>query len=355
MSYTYLQEQGEESLADSYLDIPQSVLSKLKNTQDKSYCSDNETESCQSFQSGTTYAHSTADPGEDQLTFWQEDFHAKTLVQQVKEQELPEHVRDCGKSMRELLTKYGLALSLPKTHHCFELGDLELSSKIWPRWGMMLDGACWELGMSVRRTSEIGCGYSHMIPTPRAQEPSQTSQGYGDCLNDVVMGRKGWDKKIKEMWPTPLRSDWKRRGPNSKQQGLPEKVRAIHTWPTPTTMDKLPPKSVEALHKEATQARPGRSRPANLRDCVHPEQMKAWPTPTAHNAKEQDSPSEATRNTPSLCHQARGGDKTQPRHLNPAWVEWLMGWPIGWTDLKPLETAKFRNVQQWHLEFYQKD
>ena len=30
--------------------------------------------------------------------------------------------------------------------------------------------------------------------------------------------------------------------------------------------------------------------------------------------------------------------------LNPEWVEWLMGWPIGWTDLKPLETDKF---QQW--------
>ena len=28
--------------------------------------------------------------------------------------------------------------------------------------------------------------------------------------------------------------------------------------------------------------------------------------------------------------------------LNPTWVEWLMGWPVGWTDLKPLETAKFQ-------------
>lgn len=27
--------------------------------------------------------------------------------------------------------------------------------------------------------------------------------------------------------------------------------------------------------------------------------------------------------------------------LNPEWVEWLMGWPIGWTDLKPLATDKF--------------
>ncbi|EIE01503.1 hypothetical protein LEP1GSC185_3961 [Leptospira licerasiae serovar Varillal str. VAR 010] len=27
--------------------------------------------------------------------------------------------------------------------------------------------------------------------------------------------------------------------------------------------------------------------------------------------------------------------------LNPDWVEWLMGWPVGWTGLKPLETAKY--------------
>ena len=28
--------------------------------------------------------------------------------------------------------------------------------------------------------------------------------------------------------------------------------------------------------------------------------------------------------------------------LNPEFVEWLMGWPIGWTDSEPLGMAKFR-------------
>jgi DNA (cytosine-5)-methyltransferase 1 len=32
--------------------------------------------------------------------------------------------------------------------------------------------------------------------------------------------------------------------------------------------------------------------------------------------------------------------------LNPPWVEWLMAWPIGWTDLKPLGTDKF---QRWRF------
>jgi hypothetical protein len=64
-----------------------------------------------------------------------------------------------------------------------------------------------------------------------------------------------------------------------------------------------------------------------------------WPTPTAHNAKEGGFPSEHERNTPTLAAQAGGS-------LNPTWVEWLMGWPLGWTDLKPLETGRFPSAPQ---------
>jgi hypothetical protein len=31
--------------------------------------------------------------------------------------------------------------------------------------------------------------------------------------------------------------------------------------------------------------------------------------------------------------------------LNPEWVEWLMGWPRGWTDLGPLNPQTFRAWQ----------
>lgn len=30
--------------------------------------------------------------------------------------------------------------------------------------------------------------------------------------------------------------------------------------------------------------------------------------------------------------------------LNPDWTEWLMGWPIGWTNIKPLEKEE---VEEW--------
>jgi hypothetical protein len=28
--------------------------------------------------------------------------------------------------------------------------------------------------------------------------------------------------------------------------------------------------------------------------------------------------------------------------------EWMMGWPIGWTELRPLETARFQEWRDWH-------
>ena len=46
-------------------------------------------------------------------------------------------------------------------------------------------------------------------------------------------------------------------------------------------------------------------------------------------------------------------DKEEIRgQMNPDWTEWLMGWPIGWTELKPLAMDKFQSWQQQHSEFY---
>ena len=66
-------------------------------------------------------------------------------------------------------------------------------------------------------------------------------------------------------------------------------------------------------------------------------QMKMWPTPTAHLHKEGGYPAEYTRNTPTLTAVAtESEDKPHSSgSLNPTWVEWLMGFPEGWTDLNP--------------------
>ena len=60
----------------------------------------------------------------------------------------------------------------------------------------------------------------------------------------------------------------------------------------------------------------------------------SWlPTPTCHNAKEGNYPAERNRNTPLLATHVGG-------KIHPEFTEWMMGWPLGWTDLKPLETDK---------------
>jgi len=39
--------------------------------------------------------------------------------------------------------------------------------------------------------------------------------------------------------------------------------------------------------------------------------------------------------------------------MNSDWTEWLMGWPIGWTAQRPLETAKFQQWLSSHFTFLQ--
>lgn len=76
------------------------------------------------------------------------------------------------------------------------------------------------------------------------------------------------------------------------------------------------------------------------------KRKEVFPTPTCHTNKEGDYPSEANRNTPSLTHVARGGDLTLANKLNPRWLEWLMGWPIGLSSLEPLAMDKFHSHMQ---------
>jgi hypothetical protein len=66
--------------------------------------------------------------------------------------------------------------------------------------------------------------------------------------------------------------------------------------------------------------------------------VKIWPTPNARD----------WQGAPGAGCRARGGRRSSlpgslkdlegSGTLNPMWVEWLMGFPVGWTDLSNLET-----------------
>jgi hypothetical protein len=68
-----------------------------------------------------------------------------------------------------------------------------------------------------------------------------------------------------------------------------------------------------------------------------------WPTPTTPSGGGNCGGSGAYKNA------IKNGTHI-PHSINPNLYEWLMGWPIGWTDLKPLAMGKWPFVPQQHGE-----
>ena len=82
-----------------------------------------------------------------------------------------------------------------------------------------------------------------------------------------------------------------------------------------------------------------------------------WPTPLAHDTK-TDCASERKRDTPHMETEIKirlGLPIQLNLVLHPWWIEMLMGWPIGWTDLRPLEMDKFHLWRQQHGEFLEEN
>ena len=81
---------------------------------------------------------------------------------------------------------------------------------------------------------------------------------------------------------------------------------------------------------------------------THGKGCGLWPTPRASDYKGATSPDAmskvASRGFYPNLPEAVAASVPNGGALNPEWDEWLMGWLIGWTELKPLEMAKFR---QW--------
>lgn len=349
MSYTYLQEQGEEFTAGNYSDIPPFALLKSKAIAGKSCTSANETESFQDFQYGTTSQLLMEDHGKAQLTLLPVDSLAKTSAPPAKEQDWPGSVQAYGQNLRASLERYNLNLRLSKTPLCSELAGLSPSCKTLPKWGMTHAGACWELGMRAHLIRETECGY---LPTPAARDHkgSYTKEALVrkdgkhrlDALPQVVDALNGrYGEKIKQAvqsktWPTPTKAEAGKisNQPNYGQIGLSNHPRIVG----------LP------------------DRPKGKKDVAGGTKTpQKWPTPNTSDANGANLPHDVGRHylrTEVLPAEIQKTNCTEARNhgqLNPSWVEWLMGWPIGASDLLPLETAKFRNVQPWHLIFSAKD
>lgn len=289
---------------------------------------------------GMTFAPLTEDRGAELLTLFQAASRARTSAPRGGAQESTEHAADSGAKWHESSVKYDPALCSWKTYRSLWEEALPWSSVTLPRWGMTRNGLVLQHPISERPISATGSGllaptHSGNWPTPtcadtRTDKLKSTQQKEGS-MHSVSLAQ------VAQMWParwaTPSATDGTRGGTvaeNMTGQSLTQQVNTLK-FATPQARD----------FRSGQQSRwddPRRTR--NLNDRI-----AKFPTPTCmdHIERKGMRPSrEETGRTTGYLSEA------VPGQLNPTWVEWLMGWPLGWTDLKPLETDKFREWQQQH-------
>jgi hypothetical protein len=216
---------------------------------------------------------------------------------------------------------------------------------------MMRNGECWELTTWERRTNEIESG---LLPTPLASIATHGGPNQRDSS-----GRPGLQMAAM-MWPTPSAHKQTASGdlvnrdgtpwdgvskPHSKATGKPVQTALLDKikYSTPPVNDaknsSLPPSQI---NRDGPVGDAMRNRPAPRTDEI---ESGSWATPQARDFRTgQKSRWDNPKRTRNLNDQVGG-------QLNPDWVEWLMGWPVGWTDLQPLETDKFQQWQQQHSGF----
>ena len=191
-----------------------------------------------------------------------------------------------------------------------------LYSGSFPKQGMMQNGQLYQQVLWEPAIKEADGG---SLPTPTASDVE------GGVAKDVQYenGHFFRENKKGERWGVKLRD-------------------AVSILPTPTTMDYLPQRSVNSMVKQVTEHRKGRTNLANLREAVNPQavelfnHLQSLPTPTAREWK--DGSSQSLKNCKMQHTLGRAIHHTYPQngenmYLNPYFVEEMMGYEIGWTDL----------------------
>ena len=166
MSWHYLRELEGESLEDicSGGELLQPLKSKI--THAEFYCNGKLMDSYLDSLSGTTYEPSMESLGEEKSMSSQAVFHAKILVPQEKESALMESVQDFGEKWQGSFAKYDPATHSLRTHQCSLFEDSTEYCVTLPKWGLMLNGECWEQQTLEQSTRGIESGLSPNLPPP---------------------------------------------------------------------------------------------------------------------------------------------------------------------------------------------
>ena len=255
------------------------------------------------------------------------DSLVKTSASQARAQDLPESAAASGTSSTGLSTKLSRTTRLLKTCQPFGLKDWTTYSGRSLRSGMTRSGTVYPLQPLALLTDATESG---LWPTPRAQDSKHGAATDWELTTDHA-GTVGSLRVqvVKRMWPTPT-AVWRPMEGNVRI--LREKVLAG-----------------EMTEQEAT-AMLGKS-PFEAQGTI----PQMWPTPAARDYRGAngyettlDKIEQGRRahldQLPNAVQVVEG--KAIRGTLNPTWVEWLMGFPLGWTDLKPSEMPSSRKYRK---------
>lgn len=237
---------------------------------------------------GTQTSESAVTTTCQQLTSLAVDSPAKTLAMPASEQESTANAAVFGPNMRESFGSYDRVTSSWRTSQLCLDGEWSVFSETWPRAGMTRNGKAYELPTLALRTEESEFG---LWPTPRASE----FDGRGGANRTPGTGGATLSQSVR-LWPTPRASDYKGCGPVGS-------------------------KSYQHMMQ---------------REYLCAVVMEKFATPQSRDFRTgQSSRWENSARSRNLNDQIGG-------QLNPRWVEWLMGYPLGWTDCEDLETPSCR-------------
>ena len=240
-----------------------------------------------------------------------------------------------GRIPLQSFASFSLATSSWRTYQLSFLPDTsDRSSVTWPRAGMIAAGIAYRHQPLAPITRGIGSGLSGGYPTPVCNDTQQrfnTSPYLGAKPRPNLAAMAKFN-----LWPTPMASDGSHGGPNQRDSsGRPALSMAVRIWPTPTVTNA-------SYTSEASKEKYGSG--MTLIEAVR------WATPTTRDWRSGKA-SEETHSYNSRPLSEQVGKAESGGQLNPTWVEWLMGWPLGWGDLKPLGTDRFRQWLQQHGDY----
>lgn len=284
---------------------------------------------------GMTSRPSTADRGEERSTSSPAASHAPTSVPQEKAQASKAKPAASGAKWRGLSMKFDPPTFTLRTAHSLFSEDLELSCVTLPKWGMMRDMELWARMTSPPLTGAKESGY---WPTPTKDAAEPRNKRYEQGGTSLATAVKTWLTPCARS-STENPETFVRRNADRGEHCHGSLATQVKTWPTPTASEWKDP-------------RPRRADDRTLSD----EARKTWPTPTL-GGKDRCGHIIAPRKDGKSRLDLLPRVIKEVGQLSASWVEWLMGWPVGWSDLAPMTAAHFENWKRLTIagEWFQVD